>query len=307
VSEFKPDIWRLQAQFNTQGLVDALKNEDAGIRKRAAAALRALGAYHTITDLETALKRESDPETRANILAAIDSLQQEQSNQDEVKETPVAKTRVERLLEALETPQNDETMIRIVKALGKIGDKQAAEPLVMLFNNTQLSINIRLTIARTLLALESAPAEVALLGALSSSEWRVRRNGTAILGQIRATWAIPPLAKLLQDENEVVRRTALAALRNIGTKDATNAIEAVRRSVIKKKTATHSAVSKATEPKKPVAEAGKNIAWPERKATETRSRMVTRPLKADAVERLKKKTDQLNRNKNEKSSDDSSA
>ncbi len=228
MSDFKPDIWRLQAQFNTQGLVEALANDDAGIRRRAAAALRALGAYHAIPELEAALESESDPETRANMLAALATLHQERERkeQDEATlEVPGARlTEVDRLLQALQVTTDPDTIIQLARKLGDLGAKQAVDTLVVLFNNAQLPIRVRLAVAEVLLKLESAPIEVALLGALSSPQWRVRRNSAAILGQLRAVWAVEPLAVALRDEHEMVRRTAYAALRNIGTPEALRAI-----------------------------------------------------------------------------------
>jgi hypothetical protein len=76
---------------------------------------------------------------------------------------------------------------------------------------------------------------------------------------------------------------------------------------MKKKTTTHPTTTTATKPKTPIEAIDKNIQWPERKGRETRSRMVTRPLRSDVVKRLKKKTDSLNRDKKEKPGDDSSA
>jgi hypothetical protein len=312
VSEFKPDIWRLQAQFNTQGLVTALSNDDAGVRRRAAAALRALGAFHTIPDLKKALERETDEETRATLDTTITMLQQEKDGSQRVADlTPSkVKTLVEQLIEKLKSTQNSSAIIRIARALGEIGDKQAVESLVLIFNNTEVPIKVRLAVAEALLKLESAPVEVSLLGALRSPEWRVRRNGAAILGQLRATWAVEPLATALRDENEIVRRTALAALRNIGTKEAGEAIEAVRQSLAKKSTKTSktvsadSAESPTTSP--PADDKAPDVQWPDsKKQIDIQASMVTKPLDPGMVDRLDlgKKTDSPKKSKTE--SDDS--
>jgi hypothetical protein len=105
-----------------------------------------------------------------------------------------------------------------------MGDKLAVEPLVLLFNDARMSIQVRLAVAEALLKLESAPVEVALLANLRHSDWRIRRNGAAILGQLKATWAIQPLARALRDSNKHVRRTARAALKHIGTPEARKAL-----------------------------------------------------------------------------------
>jgi len=231
VSDFKPDIWRLQAQFDTQGLVDALKNDDNGIRRRAAAALRALGAVEAIPAIEHVLDKEPDPETRANLLTALATLQQEQERlREETGQTPddTPITEVDRLIATLRRGDDDETVIEAAQALGERGSKVAVVPLVMRFNDPSTPIKVRLAVAEVLLELESAPVEVALLGALRSDEWRVRRNAAAILGQLRAEWAIEPLSRALLDDHEVIRKTAFAALRNIGTPAAYESLKQAR-------------------------------------------------------------------------------
>lgn len=231
MSDFKPDIWRLQAQFDTGGLIDALKSGDAGIRRRAAAALRALGAVDAVPELEAVLEKESDPETRSNILAALASLQQEAERRaaatGELKEQ-AAVTQTEKMIHQLRNGNTEEAVIEAAYALGLEGNKTAVVPLVMLFNDPRTAIKVRLAVAEALLKLESAPVEVALLGALRSDEWRVRRNAAAILGKLRAVWAVEPLSKLLEDKHDVTRKTALAALRNIGTPEALEALHTYR-------------------------------------------------------------------------------
>jgi hypothetical protein len=48
-----------------------------------------------------------------------------------------------------------------------------------------------------------------------------------MLGHLEADWAVAPLAEVLHDENELVWRTARAALKHIGTPEALAALEAV--------------------------------------------------------------------------------
>jgi HEAT repeat protein len=227
--DFRPDIWRLQAQFDTHGLEDALHSDDPGIRRRAAAALRALGAVDTIPALQAALEQESDPGARSNILAALAILQQELERQQQASGELVSPqeplSRHDRLVRQLRYGGPDEA-IYAAHILGENEALQAVVPLVMVFNDPSTPIKVRLAVAEALLKLESAPVEVALLGALRSEEPRIRRNAAAILGQLRAEWAIDPLAELLDDAVELISKTAQAALRFIGTPEA---FEALRR------------------------------------------------------------------------------
>jgi HEAT repeat protein len=233
VNDFKADIWRLQAQLNTQGLIEALGNEDPAMRRRAAAALRALTAFDAIPSLRRALENEADPETRTHIIAALDILEQEQERQSSVEtgteqqeDTPPGE--IEALIAQLKSG-HPEQMIQAARELGELGNKTAVEPLVILFNYPRMPIKVRLAAAEALLKLESAPIEVTLLGALRSPEWRVRRNGVAILGQLRAEWAVEPLSRAMTDEHEIVRQTAFAALQRIDTAEARNALNAAQR------------------------------------------------------------------------------
>ena len=241
MSDFRPDIWRLQAQLDTEGLIEALVNTDAGIRKRAATALRALGAVGSIPILKQLLETESDTDARAHFVSALESLQEEAEKQKaETKKVvdtgALREGKLQQLI--LQLNSEDEAMIiQSAKNLAELKDKQAVEPLIVLFKDPTVSIKVRLAVAEALLQLESAPVEVALLGALRSNQWRVRRNGAAILGQLRADWAVEPLSKALEDEHELVRRTSYAALRYIATKEAQKAVKRAMEKAKKRRTA----------------------------------------------------------------------
>lgn len=220
MSDYKPDIWKLQAQFDIQGLVNALSRDDPGIRRRAAAALRRIEAREAVPALRAAFAAEDDPDVRAAIASALEFLGETSDLALEAANQPsVEQTMVNRLVKQLHSDSPSQ-VIDAAKELGEIGDKIAVEPLVLLFNDASVSIEIRLAVAEALLKLESAPVEVALLANLRHADWHIRRNGAAILGHLKAEWAIKPLARALRDPNEVVRRTARAALRNIGTPES---------------------------------------------------------------------------------------
>lgn len=211
---FRPNIWQLQSQRDIQGLIDALQYADAEVRKRAAAALQALDATHAVPALKSALERESDEQTRVHLSNALHVL----DHRTDVKKMVVHQD-VPGLIETLKS-RHVENVIAAAKALGKLDDRTAVEPLVMLFQNSSAPPRARLAAAEALLDLKSAPAVVTLLGALRRDSWQVRRNAAAVLGQIQATWAVEPLTAALHDPHPVVRRTATAALRRIGTAEA---------------------------------------------------------------------------------------
>lgn len=226
---YKPDIWQLQSQFNIQGLIRALGHEDKNIRKRAAAALRTMNAHDAIPALRVAFTAEEDTNTRMIIATAIETLKESMPKEEEVKPERIATSKlsgtslIERLVERLSSDKA-EIIAKTAQQLGDLGDKMAVEPLIMLFNDHTKTIQVRLSVAEALLKLESAPVEVALLGNLRHADWHIRRNGAAILGQLQAEWAIQPLARALNDPHPVVRRTARAALKHIGTPESRKAL-----------------------------------------------------------------------------------
>jgi hypothetical protein len=155
------------------------------------------------------------------------------------------------IIKMLNSPKVEDLLIAC-QALAVIGDRQAAEPLVMVFRNPMLSNKARLAAAEALLKLESAPAVVTLLGALRRDDWQVRRNAAAVLGQLQATWAAEPLIKALDDQNPVVRRTAAAALRRIGTPEAVKAAQAFE--IVQARLAAQEAAHQRTQLQEPVVE-----------------------------------------------------
>jgi hypothetical protein len=214
VPTLNPNIWQLQSKGDIDALIDALRHPEPNVRKGAAAALRALGAWQAVPALEAALAVENDWQSHAAITAAIQYLDHDLHVENMVKDKDF------RGLIKMLTSNRHEDIITACNALGQIGDRRAVESLVTVFRNPLLPAPVRLAAAEALLTLESAPAVVTLLGALRRDNWQVRRNAAAVLGQLQATWAVQPLIQSLEDSNQVVRRTASAALRRIGTAEA---------------------------------------------------------------------------------------
>ena len=219
VSSLTPNIWQMQSRRDIEGLTEALTNADPDVRKRAATALRTLDAAEAVPALEAALAVEDDWQAQEHIVAAIQYLSRES------RLSMMIRTRdVEGLTSLLYSPQVEE-VISAAEALGELGDRGAVEALVAVFHNQHNPDMVRLAAAEALIKLQCAPGVVTLLAALRRDDWQVRRNAAAILGQLRATWATPALVVALHDENAIVRRTALAALRRIGTPEAMQAVE----------------------------------------------------------------------------------
>jgi HEAT repeats len=223
VKEFNFDIWRLQAQSNVRGLLEALKSSEPTLRQRAAMALRVMGSASALPSLQDALLAETDKETRDIIIATLESLFSQEHEDD--SERASSSSQVVQFIARLNSA-NPEHAIRAAQGLGDIQEKLAVEALMLTFNNRQLSGRVRLAAAEALIQLQSPTADISLLAALRSERWSVRRSAAAVLGQMDADWAVEPLIKALQDSYEVVRRTARAALERIATPEAKRALEA---------------------------------------------------------------------------------
>lgn len=209
-----PNIWQMQTGRDVDGLIAALRHPESSVRRGAVAALRALSAWQAVPALEAQLAVESDWQVHAAISSALQYL-----DHDIHIETMIRNRDLRGLLKMLNSPR-PEDIATACDALANIGDKQAAEPLIMVFRNVALSSKVRLAAAEALIKLESAPAVVTLLAALRRNDPAVRRNAAAVLGQLKAAWAVEPLIKTLADPVSAVARTAAAALRSIGTTEA---------------------------------------------------------------------------------------
>jgi hypothetical protein len=223
VADSNFDIWRLQSQADIHGLIEAVKVGSPEIRKRAATALRALGATSAIPALQSILVAEKDSALRSILITTLDYLFQQEFDEDE-DHSAEQENRAVRLIAQLNS-DSPEQVIRAAQNLGDLKEKLAAESLVVVFHNRQLRADVRLAAAEALIKLESAPVEVTLLAALRSREGHIRRNAAAVLGQLYADWAVSPLIAALRDDHEIVRRTAYAALKRIATPEALKAIE----------------------------------------------------------------------------------
>lgn len=225
-----PNIWFMQTEGDWRGLVKALNHSDADIRRRAAVALRVIDAKESVDAIRKALEKEANPQVRVVLVAALDHLAP-QDAPSESKETKRPQSRVERLIDHLTSGKPD-TAVQAAQALGDLKDKIAVPPLIAVFRNRRQPASVRLAAAEALLEMNSAPAEVTLLAALRGEKWHLRRNGAAILGQLQADWAVEPLATALHDPNELVAKTARAALRRIGTPEARQALITAKKSII---------------------------------------------------------------------------
>lgn len=215
----QPNIWQMQAQRNVSGIIQALDDTDPTVRRRAVIALRSLGAAEAVPKLTELREREYNTAFRAQIDTAIRVLSQGRQSE------AVRRTQLLSQLNSLD----EDKIIQAINELADLGDLTVIEYLVVIFRNPLQPPQIRLAAAEALLKMDSAPASVALLGALRRPDWQVRRNAAAVLGQLDADWSVEPLIDVVRnDPHPTVRKTAAAALRRIGTPEARRALLTMR-------------------------------------------------------------------------------
>jgi HEAT repeat protein len=119
-SLFKPNIEKMKAKKDVDGLIKALQHQDAELRLAAVAALEAIGDAGAAKSLIEAFKDDNgDVRERAGMA---------------VKK--MGKLAVEPLINALQDT-NDDLRYRAVLALGEIGDVQAGPALINLLKDVQ--------------------------------------------------------------------------------------------------------------------------------------------------------------------------
>ena len=159
-----PNIWQMQVRNDVPALQAALRHPDPEIRRKAAVALRALDAPAALPALATALAIEADAPARASLLAAV----QHFTPPDKLLPLLISQHNVEALIDLLYAGPAP-AMHAVIEALVKLGDRSAVESLIIVFHTAdQVPDDVRYAAANALIALQSAPAIVTPLLALSA-------------------------------------------------------------------------------------------------------------------------------------------
>ncbi|QPC84271.1 HEAT repeat domain-containing protein [Phototrophicus methaneseepsis] len=225
MSQKEIDIWRLQAQKDIDGLIQALRSPSAQRRKRAAAALLALDAKSAIPALQEVIKTEPDTSTKTGLVTALNSLIDDFPELPTQLNTAMDKRQilVDRLIDKL-TNDNPDVVVAAAQSLVNLREASAFEPLMQILRDEGRSIQVRAGIAEALLKMDDTSVKETLLKMLRHSNVQTRHKTAAILGQLKAEWSIIPLTKHLRDPNNEMRKVVRAALRHIGTPEARRAL-----------------------------------------------------------------------------------
>lgn len=138
------------------------------------------------------------------------------------KSGPAERGTIERrLLELLEAPATTQDSRRFIcRWLGTVGTERSVAPLAALLTDPNLAHPARIALE----SLAHPSASQALVDALARTEGDLRLGVISSIGAKRADRAVPELAKLTQDPNPILARAALAALSQIGTEAASQAL-----------------------------------------------------------------------------------
>ncbi|MEX2720691.1 MAG: HEAT repeat domain-containing protein, partial [Candidatus Wukongarchaeota archaeon] len=222
---FKPNVEKMKAKKDVKGLIKALKyKRDQDVRRYAALTLGEIGDAKAVEPLIQALKEENKG-IRWNAVGALDKLGWKPEDDIEKALYLIAKEEwdklvrlgepaVEPLIQALK--DKDINVRRgAAETLGKIGDARAVEPLTQSLKDGDKDVRRNSTRA---LGKIGEPAVEPLMMALKDKDVDVRKRAAETLGEIGDARAVEPLTQALKDEDGDVRWNAVGALDKLGWK-----------------------------------------------------------------------------------------
>jgi len=203
---FKPDVKKMREKKDIDGLINALKDKDVGVRMNAAYALGDMGDIKAVEPLIEALKDVWGVKLAA--ATALGNLHDERAIEPlealktgtgaaphsglETKAAAVALARIKRdvprLIEALETEPELASRVAAIKELGKLGDGRAVDPLIKMFNKPYYD---------------------------EFERGNIHYQIIIALGNLGDERAIEPITRALRDNVEIVRKAAEEALKKI--------------------------------------------------------------------------------------------
>jgi HEAT repeat protein len=208
ISELEEAIEKLAASRDPKAvepLIGAL--EDDHVRHRAADALVALGDLAVVPLLKALEKGGRTLEGAVKVLGRLRAAPAERP-----------------LLQLLENAvTNREPAVAIAEALGQLESKAAIQPLIRLLGQAHWrSDNEWRTVENVLVRLGGRPTIELLVEALDEDDPKTRLASVKALGQLRARASTGQIARLLHDDEPVVRLEALRVLMKTDANELTD-------------------------------------------------------------------------------------
>lgn len=208
--------------------IAALKDEDWAIREEAAAMLGTLRDPRAVVPLVSML-RDSDRAVREAAIGALTAigapsvpalglcLLDPHLAVQEAASAVLACIADERVLDPLLAALgNKDWIVRMhaAKALGRIKNPEAIEPLIPLLQDKVKAVREETTAALVAIGDAAIPS---LLAALADTDWLVRLHAVEALGKMKSPAAVEPLlSSLFNDRDAAVREDIVRALGQIG-------------------------------------------------------------------------------------------
>ncbi len=199
-AKHKPNVAKLAAEGDVEGLIEALKHEDGAVRKKAAKAIGKTKDGRAVEPLVRALY-DKDGDVGEAATEALAEMKDERA--------------VELLLQAL-NDKNKDTRLKAGYCLGRMGDMRVVGPLIQALKDKDDLVRHEIAEGFAFLAGMGDPVIMPLVGALKDEDWRARSEAAWILGTTGDARAVEPLIEALQDGNSTVRAQAAWALGGIG-------------------------------------------------------------------------------------------
>jgi HEAT repeat protein len=232
---FKPNVEKMKAKKDVKGLIKALKyKRDQDVRRYAALTLGEIGDARAVEPLIQALKEENKG-IRWNAVGALDKLGWKPEDDIEKALYLIAKEEWDKLVKLGEPAV--EPLIQALKdkdinvrrgaaeTLGKTGDARAVEPLIQALKEE--NEDIRRNAALALGEIGNAKAVEPLIQALKDEDRYVRRYTAWALGGIGEP-AVESLILILKDKDNYFRSRAAETLGGIGEPAVEPLIQALK-------------------------------------------------------------------------------
>ncbi|WP_119071418.1 HEAT repeat domain-containing protein [Aggregatilinea lenta] len=221
---FEPNVEKLRAKRDVEGLIKALQHKNEKIRCAAATALGQLGDVQAVESLIVGLKDESIVVCN-EAAAALGQIRDTRAVEPLIAMLNENSYAAAQALEEIGDPRTIELLLMVIKddngnarkradsTLIKIGVR-AVEPLIVALKDQDASV--RGIAAQALGKIGDSRAVEPLIVALKDQDPSVRRIAAQALGKIGDSRAVEPLIVALKDQDPSVRGIAAQALGKIG-------------------------------------------------------------------------------------------